>query len=127
MKKAKKIIGLFTLAVLGGCTTPRSKDFHMPVTQPTFSDPDLTLIKKEIPKCYSFSFERTHLYFSTNKTQQTHAILTRHLCPDTLQEFRQIPIGKTMKKDEWDRYLMTDKICPATGRTHFNNWQKFYQ
>ena len=129
MKKfSKGFIGLCSLAIAGGCVQPKTKDFILPApVLTTVSDPDLTLIKKEVPKYYSLPFDRADFYFSTNKTQQTHAILSRNVCPDTIGIFHQAPIGETMKQKQWEKYLMSDKICPLTGKTHFNNWQKFYQ
>ncbi len=129
MKKySPNLIGLCILSGILGCVAPSTKDFiRQEKSEEKASDPDLTLIKKEVPRYQSFPFERGELYFSTNQSQQTHAILSRYLCPDTFDVLRNAPEGKTMKQNDWEKYLMSDKICPTTKRTHFNNLQKFYQ
>lgn len=129
MKKCSlNLIGVCILSSILGCVSPNTKEFvYQEKSERKEPDPDLTLIKKEVPRYQSFSFERGELYFSTNKSQQTHAILSRYLCPDTIDILRNAPLGKTMKQNDWEKYLMSDKICPTTNRIHFNNWQKFYQ
>ena len=131
MKYPKTLIALMSLCLTSGCLSEKKNDHfdfvnHHPVKVKIF-DPDLTLIQKEIPRYQSFSFERGELAFSTNKTKQTHTILSRCLCVDFIETVQKTPLGKTMRQSEWDKYLKTDKICPQTGKPHFNNWQRFYQ
>lgn len=129
MKKyPKNLFGIIALSALAGCFSPKTKNIVLNAPTPkTFSNPDLTLIRKEVPKYYSFSFDRAYLYFSTNHSQQTHAILSRYLCPEGITNFHNAAIGQTMKESEWNDFLKTNKKCKSTGKAHFNNWQKFYQ
>ena len=109
MKYSKTLIALMSLCLSSGCFSVKKNDrfdfLKNPTVKAKISNPDLTLIEKEVPKYYTFPFDRANLYFSTNKTQQTHAVLSRNLCPDAIEHFHQAPIGQTMKQKEWEKYL----------------------
>ena len=113
MKYPKTLIALMSFCLSSGCLSVKRSECFYTVDHPSIkikiSDPDLTLIQKQIPRHQFFSFERGELTFSTNKTQQTHAILSRHLCTDFIETVQKTPIGKTMRQSEWDKYLKTDK------------------
>lgn len=129
MKIEQKILGLFSLAYLSGCAPllPNVKPIHSShIKSYNPPDLDLTLIHKEIPKRNVDYLSRAELTFSTNKTQQTHALLTRPINEKLATQIRSIPLGTTMKESEWDKVLLNQKKYPDGQILHIGNWQRFY-
>ncbi len=129
MRIEQKFIGLISLAWLSGCASliPKMPETHLTKGK-EYNPPDLnlTLIHKELPKRNVDYLSRAELSFSTNKSQQIHAILTRPLSAETATKIRAIPLGTMMKESEWDKVLLNQKKSADGQILCIGNWQRFY-
>ena len=129
MRIERKIVGLISLAWLSGCGTlvPKTPEINLTKGK-DYNPPDLnlTLIHKEMPERNFDYFSRAELSFSTNKTQKTHATLSRPLNEKVANQIRSIPIGTTMKESEWDNLLFSRPKGETKKFLRMGNWIRFY-